>query len=368
MIPGELLPERADIEPGAGLARTVATAAPAFATVAGGLPGPRASVERHNNNFDLLRTGAALSVLLSHAVPLSRGGEEGEWVLRLTHGQASLGQVAVIVFFIVSGYLITRAWERRRDPWRFVKARALRILPALAVCLVLLACVAGPLLSTLPASTYFASPTVPRFVVVTLSMLGFEPGLPGVFANNPYPVVVDGSLWTLRREVVCYAMVLALGLTHWLTREVVATLLIATVALDAFGVGGSYVDLGSYFLGGAAMYLWRPPLRPLFAAGAAVVLAAGAVAAGFAAAAAIAGSYLTIYAAVGVRPLRAPRDNPTDLSYGIYIWAFPVQQTATLMLGAAASWWANVLLSLPIVLGLAFLSWRLVEEPMLRLK
>jgi len=329
---------------------------------------PFAAVARHDNNFDLLRTGAALSVLLSHAVPLSYGGEDGEWMLRLTHGQASLGQVAVDVFFIISGYLIAGAWDRRRDPWRFVKARALRILPALAVCLVLLACVAGPLLSTLPAATYFASPTVPRFVVVTLSMLGFQAGLPGVFGTNPYPDVVDGSLWTLRREVVCYAMILGLGFAHWLKREVVLALLVATVGLDAFGIGGSYVDLASYFLGGTAMYLWRPPFRPLFAAAALAALVAGAVATGFAAAAAVAGAYLTIYAAVGTRPLRAARDNPTDLSYGIYIWAFPVQQTVTLMLGTAATWWANVLLSLPVVLGLAFLSWRLVEAPMLRLK
>lgn len=325
---------------------------------------------RRGNNFDLIRLLAALVVLVSHSIPLSYGTDAREAVWRLSGHQATAGRIAVAAFFVISGYLITQSYRTTDSPARFLRARALRLLPGLAAMLVVLATVAGPLLSTLPAAAYFAAPAVPRFVAVNLSLGGFAPGLPGVFAANPFAGVVNGSIWTLRYEAECYGLVLLLGMARLLNRRVVVGLFAASLLASALWWGGVRVEFATYFLGGATVQLWRPPLRRWAAWLCGGVMAASLATGGLRLACASAGAYLVIYLAVAARPVRVwmPWAGRSDLSYGVYLWAFPVQQAATLALGDAASWWANVLVSLPVVLGLAALSWHLVEAPALGFK
>lgn len=320
---------------------------------------------RTPNNFDALRLGAALTVLVSHSFQISYGNYQMEPVWRIGPHQATLGHIAVAVFFIVSGYLITGSYARRPDPARFVQARALRLLPGLAVCLTVLAALAGPLLTVLPLGEYAASPGPLWFVLVNLSLTGFETSLPGVFGGNPFPDVVNGSLWTLRYEAECYALVLLLGWTGTLNRWTVAAMLAVFFLASARWIGGSRTEFASLFFGGAAMYMWQPPLRRWMAGSACFVLILALLTRSFWLAAATAGAYLIIYAARALRPVRLPWQS--DLSYGVYLWAFPVQQAVTMALGVYAAWWVNVALSLPPVLALAWLSWHYVEAPALAL-
>ena len=155
-------------------------------------------MERTPNSFNAMRLTAALTVLVSHAWPLT-GIADLEPVWHATGHQATLGRLAVAAFFIMSGCLITQSWQRKPDPVRFIQARAMRLLPGLAAVLILLACVAGPLLTTLPLLDYAASGAVPRFVLSNLAMQ-YTAELPGVFGANPFPGAVDDSLWTLKYE------------------------------------------------------------------------------------------------------------------------------------------------------------------------
>jgi len=157
--------------------------------------------------------------------------------------------------------------------------------------------------------------------------------------------------------------VLALGLVRLLTKEIVATLLAASLAAIVL-VGSEFAELLACFLAGAVLSLWHVPLRGWAAAACVVPLAATLALGGFPFACATAGAYLVLYLGLGMRPVR--RESRADLSYGVYVWAYPVQQTVTMTLGP--SWWVNVALSAPVVLGLAWLSWHLVEEPALTLK
>jgi len=92
-----------------------------------------------NNNFNVLRLIAAFAVLISHSFILSDGMKINEPIYRLSQQQVTLGRIAVAVFFIVSGYLITGSYLRSRNPIQFLWARALRLLPALAATLIILA-------------------------------------------------------------------------------------------------------------------------------------------------------------------------------------------------------------------------------------
>src|SRR5262245_25227928 len=115
------------------------------------------------NNFDALRFWAALVVLWSHAFPIAHGSEQHEPLYALSGGQSTLGAVAVSLFFVISGYLITRSFERSASAWDFVRARLLRIMPALLVVLLLTAFVLGPVLSGWSLAEYLRSSVVYKY-------------------------------------------------------------------------------------------------------------------------------------------------------------------------------------------------------------
>ena len=110
--------------------------------------------ERHSNNFDFLRVIAALLVLISHCPELFNYSVFNSDPFSQSIGM-SMGRTAVLIFFIISGYLISRSWESKESITDFFIARFLRIYPALIVITILTAFVLGPLLTTLSTSEYF---------------------------------------------------------------------------------------------------------------------------------------------------------------------------------------------------------------------
>ena len=314
-----------------------------------------------STNFDVMRLGAALAVLVSHSVPLSFGGNDRELFWKLSRNQATLGDVAVAVFFVLSGYLICRSWLNRPEFVRFATARALRLLPALAVMLLVTTFGLGALLSPLSAREYLTDPQVLHYVWRNLSLTGFVPGLPGVFATNPFPGVLNGSLWTLPLEAACYGLIAGLGLAGLLNRWMLLALWAAGCVASFAWWGGPLVQFGTEFLGGAVLLTWRVPMRSSLAWGCLALVGLAFCTAGLRVALPSVGAYLILYLVHAEWPVRFKLSS--DLSYGVYLWAFPVQQVVTQMLGAAASPGLNIVLSAPVVLGLAWLSWHGVERP-----
>ena len=165
---------------------------------------------------------AATAVLVSHAWPLSLGPQAAA-PLEHVLGTISLGSTAVAIFFGLSGYFITASFQNSRgDRMVFIQARLLRLFPALAVVAVVTVVVAGVALTTAPAWQYW--PSAVKYVLRTLSLaLPMQP-LPGVFEDNPFGPAVNGSLWTLFYEFLCYMGVLALGIVGLLRRDVLLLL------------------------------------------------------------------------------------------------------------------------------------------------
>ena len=319
-----------------------------------------------DNNFDSLRMIAATAVIASHSVPLSSGGNEGEFIWRASGGQITLGLLAVVTFFVMSGYLIATSLERSASLRGFAVARMLRLFPALAVCVVALALAAGPLVSELPVAEYYRSRGVYLFIVRNLAFYYTET-LPLVFQSNPLPGAMNGSLWTLRYEVGCYAVLASLAFLHCL-RPLPVVALYAAAAAAAIWTADERLMLVGAFLGGAAVQKWR--LRP--SGSAACASLAGWVvstAAGFAQFGAVLFAPLCVLFVALSPGVRLPRLAAAgDLSYGTYIYAFPLQQFVAAALGAAVTWYWNLALALPAVLATAYLSWRFIEAPSLALK
>ena len=345
------------------------------------------AVARGTNSFEPLRLAAALLVLASHAYVLT-GHPDSEPVAKAFSNLVDGGALAVAIFFVVSGFLVARS-AQRRPPAAYARARALRLYPAFAVAVVLQTLILGPALSALPAATYLATPAT--WSALARSLLFSPPAtLPGVFAQNPIPDI-NGSLWTLRIEALCYAGLLLLARTGFLRPARIpvplaaAWLLLAATIAARNGLAPpvlatlrvtSIVDCLLHFMMGAALWTYAahiPRTAALAGAGAAMLLAAAATPAGPVILHLVL-PYLTISLALvprrretaGMGAAGAARPAP-DISYGIYLYAFPIQQAAIALAGPLSPL-QLVVLSLPPTILLAAASCLLIERPALRLK
>lgn len=174
-------------------------------------------IENRDNNFNLIRMVAALSVLVAHCFPLTRG--PGAWEPLVGAIGMTLGSVAVDVFFVSSGFLVGGSLMQRQRVVDFIWARILRIFPALLVMLLLTVTCIGLYFTTESVVSYMTSAATWRYFFgnVVLIGAGTGAGLPGVFVQNPFSGVVNGSLWTLPYEVAMYlALIIGWCWVRWL--------------------------------------------------------------------------------------------------------------------------------------------------------
>ncbi|MEM7667691.1 MAG: acyltransferase [Pseudomonadota bacterium] len=331
-----------------------------------------------DNNLNLIRMIAASAVLVSHAYPITLGGGVEEPLEGLVGH--SLGWVAVAIFFVISGFLIARSFDRAPRIADWAAARVLRLFPGLFVVLVLSVLLLGPAMTALPLGAYFSDPATIGYVFRNLSLAFLQYPLPGVFETNPLPHALNGSLWTLFHEVMCYLGVLVLGVFGLLRRGPIFAMAFGAY-LAGYGVlglpgiiealPGKLVllrELSLPFALGTAAYVWRDRVVLAWVPGIGLAaLAAGALAAGLPGAhevflvALAYGTALLAYLPGGI--LRA-YNRLGDYSYGTYVYAFPVQQTVVAVAGPMDPA-TNIVLALPITLGFAVLSWHMIESPAL---
>jgi peptidoglycan/LPS O-acetylase OafA/YrhL len=328
---------------------------------------------RSRDNFGVLRLGAATAVLVSHAFGLTGRVDP----LTPVSGQA-LGAAAVGVFFAISGYLVVGSWCRDPHLLRFLARRARRIWPALTVAVLFTAYVVGPLFTRLPVRDYLDSGGTHVYVLAKLGMLRADHLLPGVFAANPL-ATANGSLWTLPLEVQAYLVVAVLGLAGalrrgWFLRAAWLFSVGAAVLVEAFDISTAVsispqeAYLVAVFLGGALLYRERErvPLRGGVAAALIVAWFATRGTVVQVAVGAVAFPYASLWLALRTRPVLGRLVGRADLSYGLYLYAYPVEQAIRAGLGPSATPAITIALALPITGSLALVSWHVVEKPWLR--
>lgn len=329
--------------------------------------------DNRDNNFDFLRQFAAFLVIVGHSQSLIGAPHSAFWGV-------SVSTFGVQIFFAVSGFLVTESWLRGPHVGGFLKKRASRIFPGLIICTLLTALVMGPLLTRLPLGEYFDHPgTLLYLKNAFLSPVYF---LPGLFEGNTYPNAVNGSLWSLPVEFACYIGVIVAGLVLRRPMPVVA-----------FAIGlGMVVLAEGYLAGREPMAVFGSPVReslaimPFFVAGSffRLILRPGLFRADLAVLAVgiviavdltrpdlywlvtwFAVPYLVLSFGLSALPVLRRFGRFGDPSYGMYLYAFPIQQTLQHLsgngMGLAGMIWVTTFFS--VLLGL--LSWHLIEKPVL---
>lgn len=334
-------------------------------TIGGALSG-------RNNALNLIRFLLAAAVIYSHTYPLGGYGREPNVA------NTTVGTMAVGAFFALSGYLI--AGSRMRLGFRpYVWHRCIRILPAFWVCLIVVAFGFAPL-AALGSGERWDLGSGLTYVTANFTLHINQAGVGGTLASSPVAVDWNGSMWTLFYEFVAYLGAGFLLSSPIIRRHVGLTVgcalvlmtLLQRVARGTLGITDDFflhfLWLGCFFLAG--MFLWavsdRLPASPWLAGLSAAALIPIAMFGYFTLLGPLLLAYLLLWVggAVSTRVLAA-----NDVSYGLYIYAFPVQQSLvlanahTVMPPAAFA-----LLSLVLTIPVAFASWKLIEKPSLRLK
>ena len=331
---------------------------------------------RPANNFGFLRLLLAVLVILSHSWAIVGGGVM-EPLARLTRGQIDFGALAVDGFFVISGYLIVKSWLNKPIAREYLLKRALRVYPGYLVAYILCLFVVGALGAS-GAGAYFAQMHW-RHALTHAALLGLPPA-EHVFQGLAQPCV-NGSLWTIIYEFEGYLLVLALGLAGALRRPRLCLLLFAAAyaaygglslshhhiafPVTMLGEPNSWARFATFFLAGMCLYLFRGSVvyRPLWA-----WIAGGALLAtlcgGWGAALTLptCGAYLLLYAAFQPCRLVAQAGARRDLSYGLYLYAWPCQMLLTWHFRQISPCVLFALTLMPTTL-LAYLSWTCIEKP-----
>jgi peptidoglycan/LPS O-acetylase OafA/YrhL len=326
-----------------------------------------------SNGFDVLRLLFALLVATAHGISAHTGGQP-----RI--GLSGIGDFALDGFFVLSGFLVTRSWFRLESFPRFAWHRFLRIMPGFWVCLVVVAFVAAPVAAAMqgisPLQAVTGTPSAWTYVLENAGLLIVHYDIAGILADLPKESSFNGSLWTLAFEAFCYAIVGVLGALGLLRRRpllvpAAAAVLLALTAMQEAGLpvllNERVIRLVLMFLLGAAAYLYadRIPLRGGLAAGAAgLFMVSLTLFDDYRVLGAVPLAYLYLWAATSLPAMRMR----ADLSYGFYIYHWPLQQILMLTALAAAPTAVFVPVSIALAVLPAAASWYLVERPALRHK
>lgn len=344
---------------------------------------------RHSNNFDLLRFIAALVVILAHSYYL-KDSSISDPLRQLTNGAIDFPELGLSIFFIISGFLITGSLIRSRTAYGYLWKRALRIFPGLLFALLFSVFLVGPLVTEVSLLSYFTNPANYEHLKA-ISLFNLPNSIPDAFTDFSCRTI-NGSLWTLPYEFFFYILVLLLFpikkfrlITHFLI--LVAFLLLTGLRIylnqrlvwydyhTPFLLGlriTSFMTFSTYFSAGMVIYIFRNELnivsRPV------LHLILGVMLIGIS-------SYFAVFSVVkfifiplitcGFAYLPGRLNDFGkfgDYSYGLYIYAYPIQQTLMYFFREVLPVWLFFFLASVVTFVFAYLSWHFVEKRALNLK
>jgi hypothetical protein len=331
------------------------------------------------NNFNLLRIIGAFGVIFSHTYDIL-GISNKEPIALITHNLFEASAFGLTIFFFISGYFVTKSLLTSNSLLLFIKKRILRIYPALITLIIISVFIAGPLLTTLPVSAYFSSKETWMYLY-NITGIRIRMNLPGVFDGFEFKIQsFNASLWSIALEIWLYLSLMMLGIfglknNQWF-RFIVAVVCLTGFILVSLNPQFSFVVkralyLMSVFYLGATFYIFQLNKIKVF-----YLLC----------------SSIVLYTFFWIKPL--VQFNPfflllialsciiffigfsdkiiipvkTDISYGLYIFAFPVQQMVFKYLHFNATPVIFILDTMLYLIPIALLSWFFIEKPAIDLK
>lgn len=327
-----------------------------------------------NNNLDILRFFAAILVILCHSFPISLGIGVLDPLAVLTNDQISFGSLAVSVFFLYGGFLICKSMHRLQTTKAYFKARIIRIFPPLIFVTVILAFIIGPIFTNMSLCTYFTS--IGTYKYLLNGVLVLQHNLPGVFEGNTYVSVVNGPLWTLPIEFLCYVMCYVFYKLKLLDKKN----MVFTVLIFIIGCVGAKILSGS-------IAVLEPMIRPmgLFFAGmvyyvyqdyiwmhikicmmSLVGLVISAILGILPYTIFVFLPYFLMYIGYATRIRFSGFAKRGEISYGIYLSAWPIQQIICQFFGGEMNPIINFGLTVPCSIVAGLIIYKCIEEPVVK--
>jgi peptidoglycan/LPS O-acetylase OafA/YrhL len=345
----------------------------------------------HKNNFDFLRLLFSLFVIITHSYVLSGG--KGDFLYNFTSNQLLLSDIGLAGFFSISGFLIIQSLFKSKSVIDYLKKRIYRILPGFIVAIIVCVIV-GCMVSKSDVRSYFLSSDPWKYLYQKLLLFTeLHHSIKGVFESNPYPRIVNASIWTIPYEFLFYLLLIPLIflknkplLITSLLIFFVVTLIVINFHLPGYRIPQTiiiyflipfkslkltyFLHFALYFIIGSLLGISKKLIyqykRYLFIS--CIVLIPMSLY-----------LLLNVYTQYFLLPiaiisfgmmetkyLSEIRKKFGDLSYGTYLYAFLIQQT--LLNFFPLKHWQLTLLTIPIALLFGFLSWNLVEKRFLSLK
>lgn len=322
-----------------------------------------------SNNLNLVKFIAALFVIISHAYPLCKGAEYNDILSDLSRNSIAFGSLAVAIFFMSSGFFVTKSLLKNKDSKKYLHNRFIRIFPPLWFTLIVCILVCGLFFSTYSLDKYFLS--IDFFKYCLNFILIPIHNLPGVFMNNIYPGVINGPLWTLPIEFVCYLVLLLaykLNLVNKKSYKYIALLVIVTfvgINLIPLSIKG-YIQPCFLFFWGSFYWIYRDKITMknlyFLISLAAFVLLIGL---GYGQVASfLFVPYLTLYIAFCLPQCNNRLASLGNLSYDIYLCGWPIQQMVICLSGGSMLVGMNILISIPLSILVGYMTYSLVEKNM----
>ena len=324
-------------------------------------------IARGNNNLDLIRLIAAIAVIVYHSFAINP-----QWGLvdpiKSFFGHTSTGGIAVKIFFFISGLLVTNSIISRRSSIHFVVSRVFRIFPGLVFVLISTALIIGPIVTSLGIGQYFSEKGTYTYILNNI-LLNTEYFLPGVTFNNNYGI--NGSLWTIRYEVIAYIVLFFAFLFRLTTNKLIASLACVMIiaepitpfkgVLFASSNDSAIFLLAPSFALGCLFAINKDRFKSTWIIPILMLLASIATTNATLSALLLCTSMCLFSLQVASRPIILRIKLQNDISYGVYLWGFPIQQLLHpyFIAGPVIGMLSPIFLSCMV----AYVSWVLIEKP-----
>jgi peptidoglycan/LPS O-acetylase OafA/YrhL len=329
------------------------------------------------NNFNLLRLLAATLVLISHSYDI-RGIREGDPLFQASAGRYSFSSVGLTIFFVISGFLVSMSLDQTKSARIFLLKRFLRIWPGLAINILFTVIATGFFITVLPLSDFFLNSQTIKYLLLNASTIKSTSWLPGAFHNKP----VNISLWTIPIEVRLYLILLMSSLLGIFSRKYLMLIcwFLGILFCIALVFHFSFVSiiprpiiwdssLMMFFLSGSVAYIFRQKIK-------------------FNAFICVALLLVYIFLAKVLPSLRYVLEFPfltysilffangiyvfpllkIDLSYGIYLYSYPVQAAVQFLFGNSLNLVEFFIIITVVTVLFAIASWYFIEKKALMLK